>query len=82
MKKKILGEIISIALYIAAMVICIVALPHVEDFASRFDYEDTVWVFACVCLAIIFIFWCPLMIMQAINEIHNHILFDKYKKKE
>lgn len=80
MKKKILGDILEIVIYIAIMVLCIVALPHVEDFVYRFDYEDTVWVFTCVCLAIIFVLWCPLMILQAINEIHNHILFDKHKK--
>ena len=71
MKKKILGEIITIVFYIAVMILCIMALPHVEDFASQFDYEDTVWVFITQCLAIIWTFWAPVMILIAISEIRK-----------
>ena len=71
MKKKILGELIEIVIYITIMVLCIVALPHVEDFANQFDYDETMWLFVIQCLAIIWTFWCPVMILIAISEIHK-----------
>ena len=72
MKKKILAEIMGIVLDIAIMIICIVALPYVEDFANQFDYDETMWLFVIQCLAIIFVLWCPIMILIAISEIRKN----------
>ena len=68
MKKKILGEIITIVFYMVVMILCIVALPYVEEFA----YGDTMRLFVTQCLATIFMLWSPMMILIAISEIRKN----------